>query len=77
MVAALGIPFGVVINQSDIGDNRIHQYCRERGIEVLLEIPHDRRVAEAYSRGQLPAEILPEYADGIRSLRSRLEEIAP
>ncbi|MFA7053747.1 MAG: (4Fe-4S)-binding protein, partial [Kiritimatiellia bacterium] len=36
-------------------------YCREAGIPVLAEIPDDRRVAEAYSRGELMVDALPEY----------------
>jgi MinD superfamily P-loop ATPase len=59
-VCALGIPFGVVINQADAGDGRTAAYCRDEGVPVLLEIPHDRRVAEAYSRGDIPAAVIPE-----------------
>ncbi len=61
MVRALGIPFGVVVNRVGIGDDRVHVYCREGKIPVLLEIPDDRRIAESYSRGELIVESLPEY----------------
>ena len=30
-------------------------------IAILMEIPDDRRIAEAYSRGQLIVDALPEY----------------
>jgi MinD superfamily P-loop ATPase len=36
-------------------------YCKEKNIPVILEIPDDRRIAEAYSRGELIVESLPEY----------------
>ena len=36
-------------------------YCRDRDIPVLAEIPDDRRIAEAYSRGEPIVEALPEY----------------
>lgn len=68
MVRALGISFGVAVNRTGIGDDRVHAYCREQGIPILLEIPDDRRIAEAYSRGELLIEALPEY----RSLFSKL-----
>lgn len=60
-VRQIGIPFGIVINRCDIGDNRVADYCRDEGIPILVEIPDDRRVAEAYSRGQTMIEAVPEY----------------
>jgi MinD superfamily P-loop ATPase len=57
----LRLPFGVVINRVGIGDEQVHRYCAQEHIPVLLEIPDDRRIAEAYSRGQLIVEALPEY----------------
>lgn len=68
MVKTLGIPFGVVVNRVGAGDGRVHDYCRESGIPVLLEIPDDRRIAEAYSRGEIAVEALPEYRTPFRSL---------
>jgi MinD superfamily P-loop ATPase len=61
MVRELEIPAGVVVNRLGIGDDRVHAFCREEGIPILLEIPDDRRIAEAYSRGHLIVEALPEY----------------
>jgi MinD superfamily P-loop ATPase len=61
MVRALEIPFGVVINRADAGDGEIFEYCRRNGIDILAEIPDDRRIAEAYSRGELVCRILPEH----------------
>lgn len=51
MVRELKRPFAVVINRADIGDSRARDYCRAEAIPVLLEIKHDRGIAEAYSRG--------------------------
>ena len=61
MVRELKLPFAVVINRSDLGDDRVQQYCDEENIEVVLEIPDDRRIAEAYSIGKMIIEVLPEY----------------
>jgi len=72
MVRELGIPFGVVINRVGIGDDRVHRFCREQGISVLLEIPDDRRIAEAYSRGELVVEALPEYRGHFLRLWERI-----
>ncbi|MBP7865572.1 MAG: ATP-binding protein [Acidobacteria bacterium] len=71
MVRHLRVPFGVAVNRAGSGDDRVHRYCRGENIPVLLEIPDDRRIAEAYSRGDLMVEALPEY----RGLFTRLREI--
>jgi MinD superfamily P-loop ATPase len=60
-VRELRLPFGVVINRVGIGDDRVHRFCEAESIPLLLEIPDDRRIAEAYSRGELIVEALPEY----------------
>jgi MinD superfamily P-loop ATPase len=61
MMQEIGIPFGVVVNRYGVGDNRVHVFCSEFNIPLLLEIPDDRRIAEAYSRGELIVDALPEY----------------
>jgi len=58
----------VVVNRYGVGDDRVHVFCREQNIPLLLEIPDDRRIAEAYSRGELMVEALPEYRSLFQSL---------
>jgi MinD superfamily P-loop ATPase len=70
----LGIPFGVVVNRLGTGDDRVHSYCAAENIQVLLEIPDDRRIAEAYSRGELMVDALPEYAGLFEDLRREMEK---
>jgi len=61
MVRDLQLPFGVVVNRMGSGDRRIQAFCEKQQIPILLEIPDDRRIAEAYSRGILMVDALPEY----------------
>ena len=61
MVRALKITFGVVVNRLGSGDDRVHTYCAQENIPILLEIPDDRKIAEAYSRGILMIDALPSY----------------
>ncbi len=61
MVRELGIPFAVAVNRSDVGNEDVREYCRREQIEIALEIPDDRRIAEAYSRGEMVVRALPEY----------------
>lgn len=61
MVTELKLPFAVVINRCDSGDDGVQRYCDGENIEVVVEIPDDRRIAEAYSTGSLIVDALPEY----------------
>lgn len=72
MLRHIGVPFGVVVNRHGIGDDRVHTYCRKEGIPLLLEIPDDRRIAEAYSRGEILVDVLPEYRSRFEQLRDYL-----
>ena len=44
-------PFGVIINRIGIGNRKVYEYCKEKNIPILLEIPYQRRIAELYSKG--------------------------
>lgn len=74
MVRALGLNFGVIINRAGIGDRRTQDYCRANRIEVLAEIPDDRRVAEAYSRGELACRQFSEYGRLFEDILARITD---
>ena len=75
-VRALDLPFGVVINRIGVGDDRVHRYCATESISILLEIPDDRRIAEAYSRGELIVDVLPDYRAHFAQLWQAIESHA-
>jgi MinD superfamily P-loop ATPase len=75
LMRALKQPFGVIINQADIGTEDMLEYCDREKVQTLLEIPHDRRIAEAYSIGNLIIEIFPKYRILFNGLLSSLEVI--
>lgn len=72
----LELPFGIVINRSDVGDDRTHQYAADENIPILMEIPDLRKIAEAYSNGILMVDALPEmkaeFQALYRNVRGRL-----
>ena len=74
MIRQLGLRYGVVINRADSGDQRVRDYCAMEDIPVLLEIPDDRRVAEAYSRGHMAVRVLPEWQTMLSELWHRIEK---
>jgi MinD superfamily P-loop ATPase len=71
----LGIPCGLVINRSDMGDDRVREYADKEGLPILMEIPFDRRIAEAYSRGELLVERMPEWKEKFLQLHDRIKEL--
>jgi len=73
MVRALALPFAVVINRADMGDDHTRQYCRREGIDIVAEIPDDRQVAEAYSRGEMACDVIPRYRDLYGDLLAELD----
>ena len=73
MARALGLKFGVVVNRADAGDREVWDYCRRQRIAILAEIPDDRAVAEAYSRGEMAAESVPHVAERIRGLLETIQ----
>ncbi len=74
-VELLRIPSGLVINRSDIGDGKAKEYANQKGLPVLMEIPFDRRIAEAYARGETIVDALPRYKEGFLELFDRINEI--
>ena len=75
-VKVLGIPCGMVINRSDLGDDQVKTYAAQEDLPVLMEIPFDRRIAEAYSRGEMLVEVMPEWKERLKALFRRIKEIA-
>jgi len=70
----IGIPLGVVLNRSTVGDDAVQAYCRDEKIPILMQIPHDRRIAEAYSNGIPMVEALPEYKEKFAALYKSIQE---
>jgi MinD superfamily P-loop ATPase len=76
MVRGLRLPLGVVINRADLGNGELRQYCARSQIAVLGEIPDDRTVAEAYSRGELACKAVPGYQERFETLLAKVVEAA-
>jgi len=64
----LKLPVGVVVNRDGVGDHGVDDFCARAGVPILLRIPLDRRIAEAYSAGALWVDAIPEYREPLRRL---------
>ncbi len=74
-VRTLGIPHGLVINRSDLGDKKVSDYANAEKIPVLMEIPFSREIATIYSKGQLLVEEIPEWQTLFRDLFEKIKTI--
>ena len=74
-VKILDIPHGLVINRAGMGNDDVKTYAQKEGIPILMEIPFDRRIATAYSKGELIISCLPEYKEKFIQLYDRIQEL--
>lgn len=74
-VKILGVPCGLVINRSDIGDEKVKTFAREENVPVLMEIPFDRKIAEIYSRGGMWVEEIPEWKEKFLELYEKIANL--
>ena len=69
------IPHGVVLNRAGLGDNKVKDYCSRENIPILMEIPMDRKIAEAYSEGKSIIETMPEYKQKFLALYKKIKNL--
>lgn len=70
--APIGKPMGVVINRAGIGDSSVQDFCRDKGLPILAEIPFQRAVAEGYSKGMIIASLNDELHSVFCTIRDRI-----
>lgn len=70
----LKLPFGVVLNRCDIGDQGVVNYCRQEPIPIMLQIPDAREVAVAYSQGKGLLDALPELKPQLQRLLNTISQ---
>jgi MinD superfamily P-loop ATPase len=75
VIDRLGVPYGVIINRSTIGDNETLRFLKEKKIPIIMEIPFDRKIAELYSRGVPFVSEFPEYRTKFQEVVKFIEEV--
>ena len=71
----LNIPFGVVINRCDLGDDKTEGYCKEEGIPILMKIPFSKEIARSYSKGESIIKLYPEYQQKFCDLINSIKDL--
>jgi MinD superfamily P-loop ATPase len=74
LVRKMGMPLGAVLNKAYESDTIIHDYCKDEGIEILLEVPFSEKIAKAYSKGVLPAQDDILWKEEFSNLFKRIKE---
>jgi MinD superfamily P-loop ATPase len=74
-VREIKVPFGVIINQDGIGDDEVDKYCNKEGIPILMKIPWERRIAEAYSKGEPAVRAFPEMKKYFQGVFEKIQNI--
>jgi MinD superfamily P-loop ATPase len=77
MMGELDIPHGVVVNRAEPGNVDAEHFCANRHIAILSHIPDDRRVAEAYSRGEMILTAVPSLREHFELLWKSIQQVQP
>ncbi len=69
----LGLPVAVIVNRDGAGDAAVDEYCAGENIPVVMRIPLDRGIAEAYARGMPLVVARPAYRQAFQELYDDLK----
>jgi MinD superfamily P-loop ATPase len=72
----LGKPMAVIVNRAGIGDRSTYDYCGSTGLNIIAEIPYDRKIAEMYSNGLVLAEASDRLRTIFEDLAASAEQLA-
>ncbi len=71
----MDIPCGVIINRDGVGNSGVEEYCSQENLPLLLRISQQRRIAEAYSRGETLVEALPEWTEPLQQVFEQINNL--
>ncbi len=76
MCRGMGMEPVVIVNRAEYKDENLKKYCESEDLQIVGEIPDDRKVAEIYSRGGMVVEELKKYEDIFIELAEELERLS-
>ncbi|MBN2103214.1 P-loop NTPase [bacterium] len=69
MAREIGQEPAILVNRAEYHDDALKAYCEAEQLDIIGEIPDERKIAESYSRGEMAVDQFPE-------IRKRFEKIA-
>lgn len=67
--------FGVVLNKTVKGETVAEDYCREKGLPILMSIPHDPEIGLLNSRGKIVAAENTKYFSLFGDVLQKIREV--
>ncbi len=71
----LKLPFGIIVNKSVSDSDCIGKHCKSGKMRLMMRIPEDRKIAEAYSCGVSLLESMPEIRNKFETLIADIKEL--
>lgn len=75
LMEQMSVKAGIIINQWEKDNLIIDQFAEEQNLPILLRIPFDRRIAYAYSRGELFSATCGDYKDIFAPVAAKIKEL--
>jgi MinD superfamily P-loop ATPase len=76
MAREIGIEPVIIVNRAEYMDNALKEYCKKEQLDIIGEIPDERRIAESYSRGELAVEKFPEIRNLFENIVDKILNLA-
>ena len=72
MAREIGIEPVVIVNRAEYRNAALKDYCAGEKLDIIGEIPDERRIAESYSRGELAIDKFPELKKVFGQIADRI-----
>jgi MinD superfamily P-loop ATPase len=76
MAREIGVEPVIVVNRAEYRDGALKKYCEKEQLDIVGEIPDERRIAESYSRGELAVEKFPEIKTLFEDIADKILNLA-
>jgi len=76
MTREIGIEPVIIVNRAEYLDNSLKEYCQKEQLDIIGEIPDERKIAESYSRGELATEKFPEIKNLFENIAYKMLTLA-
>jgi MinD superfamily P-loop ATPase len=76
MAREIGIEPVIIVNRAEYLDNALKEYCKKEQLDIIGEIPDERKIAESYSRGELAVEKFPKIKTLFENIADKILNLA-
>ncbi len=72
---ALKLKQAVIVNRADLGTANVRELCQKYNIPIIGEIEFDKNIAQAYSRGKIIANEIPDFRRKCEEIWDKIREM--